>query len=197
MDMKVRDVALNFDAVDSRLLGLVAKGLPLVPRPYAVMGYELGITEAEVMRRLARLTEQGFIRRFGVIVRHRELGYRANAMVVWDIPDDSVAQVGRCFGDHEFVTLCYHRPRRLPQWRYNLFTMIHGRDRGEVLTRVAELGASCSVPGVVHDVLFSGQRFKQRGALYATRQPAANSMTFAASTRALAPSDRKEFGSVR
>ena len=168
--MKVSHLSSVLDVLDRELLLLAAQGLPLVSRPYAALGDLLGLSESEVMYRLATLIEQGLVKRFGVIVRHRELGYRANAMVVWDIPDDLVAQVGRGFGDHEFVTLCYRRPRRLPQWRYNLFTMIHGRDRAEVLKRVNELVSQCVVPGVVYDILFSGRRFKQRGALYDTRQ---------------------------
>lgn len=177
MDVRVNRSAAELDAIDSQLLNLVAKGLPLVARPYKEIGRALGVSEAKVTQRLACLTEQGVIKRFGVIVRHHELGYRANAMVVWDVPDDRVAQVGRCFGDHKFVTLCYRRPRRSPQWRYNLFTMIHGRDRSEVLDRVGELVASCSIREIVYEVLFSGRRFKQRGALYDTRQPAVATAT--------------------
>ena len=94
---------------------------------------------------LAQLQEQGVIKRIGVVVRHHELGYRANAMVVWDIPDDRVSALGHCIGKFDFVTLCYQRPRRLPAWRYNLFCMIHGRDREEVLSLVAQLKEQCGL----------------------------------------------------
>jgi hypothetical protein len=87
-------------------------------------------------------------------------------MVVWDIPDEEVSAVGRCFGAFDFVTLCYQRPRRLPRWRYNLFTMIHGRDRAQVLGRVEELASRCALGEPPHAVLFSRRRFKQRGAHY-------------------------------
>ncbi len=184
--------ATYFDAIDSQLLRTVAEGLPLVPRPYAAVGEALGIAEVDVMQRLALMHQRGLIKRFGVIVRHHELGYRANGMVVWDIRDDLVARVGQCFGDHEFVTLCYRRPRRPPQWRYNLFTMIHGRDRADVLARVDELVASCGIPDVVHEVLFSGRRFKQRGALYDSRLP-----TAVQAFRALAADEGEQYGPAR
>ena len=118
------------------------------------------------MARFWMLQNLGVIKRFGVVVRHHELGYRANAMVVWDIPDERVRDIGQQLGDFAFVTLCYRRPRRLPVWPYNLFTMIHGRDREQVLARVEELVQACGLGDVARDVLFSQRRFKQRGARY-------------------------------
>ena len=156
------------DLRDLALLEAVESGLPLVAKPYATVGERLGMPESEVLARFWRLREAGLIKRFGVVVRHHELGYRANAMVVWDVPDDRVRAIGQCFGGFGFVTLCYQRPRRLPEWRYNLFTMIHGKDRGQVLARVSELAAHCELNGIDHDILFSRRRFKQRGARYGT-----------------------------
>jgi DNA-binding Lrp family transcriptional regulator len=87
-------------------------------------------------------------------------------MVVWDVPDDEVAELGRCLSGFEFVTLCYRRPRHLPQWSYNLFCMIHGRDREAVLEKFNLMIESCGLEDIPKAVLFSRRRFKQRGALY-------------------------------
>lgn len=154
------------EPMQQSLIAAIQGGLPLVPRPYAAIGEQLGLSEREVMGRVQALLEQGVIKRLGVVVRHRELGYDANAMVVWDIPDERVRELGACLGRFPFVTLCYRRPRRLPEWRYNLFTMIHGQDREQVLARVEELVASCGLQDVAHQALFSQRRFKQRGASY-------------------------------
>lgn len=151
---------------ETALIGAVQRGLPLVSRPFAKIGEGIGLPESEVIAGLAQLLEQGVIKRMGVVVRHRELGYRANAMVVWDIPDGRVSALGHCVGKFDFVTLCYQRPRRLPAWRYNLFCMIHGRDRDEVLSLVAQLEEQCGLHDVPHEVLFSQRRFKQCGARY-------------------------------
>ena len=62
--------------------------LPFVSRPYAAIGKKIGLSEKEVIEHLADWQADGTIRRMGVIVRHHELGYRANAMVVWNIPDE-------------------------------------------------------------------------------------------------------------
>lgn len=155
------------DAKDLQLVRAVQQGLPLVSRPYAEIGARIGLAESEVIARLQRLLAHGAIKRMGVVVRHRELGYRANAMVVWDVPDLRVNALGHCLAQFEFVTLCYQRPRRLPDWPYNLFCMIHGRDRCSVLGRVEELVQRCGLGDIPHAVLFSRRRFKQRGAWYA------------------------------
>ncbi len=153
---------------DKRLIAVLEDGLPLTSRPYLELGRRIGLEEDAVISRISRLLEMGLIKRLGVIVRHRELGYRANAMVVWDVPDEDAEAVGRCFSRFDFVTLCYRRPRRLPDWPYNLFCMVHGRERRAVLAQVDELAEACAVEGVPYDVLFSGRRFKQRGAVYSS-----------------------------
>lgn len=152
--------------LDKQLIAEIQEGLPMVSRPYLHIAEKLGVSEAQVIERLQYFVEQDLIKRMGVVVRHRELGYRANAMVVWDIPDDKIAELGHCMGKFEFVTLCYQRPRRLPEWPYSLFTMIHGHDRDEVLSNLEHLVQSCQLDNFAHEALFSVKRFKQRGAIY-------------------------------
>lgn len=150
---------------DLRLIAAVEEGLPFAERPYLAVGRRAGMSEAEAIDGLRRLQESSVIKRFGVVVRHRELGYSANAMVVWDIADEGVGEVAQCFTAHAFVTLCYRRPRRLPDWPYNLFCMIHGREHAAVLARIEELARAAGVRDVPRAVLFSRRRFKQRGAI--------------------------------
>jgi len=156
----------NLAQRDMELIEAIQEGLPLVSRPYAAVGESIGMSEQEVMDHLAEMQANGIIKRMGVIVRHRELGYRANAMVVWDVTDSRVRELGNCFSQFDFVTLCYQRPRHLPDWPYNLFCMIHGRDRVAVLDNIQRLADACGVHSVPHTVLFSRRRFKQRGAIY-------------------------------
>lgn len=151
---------------ESRVIGAIQSGLPLVSSPYTAMGESIGLSETTVIGCLQNLIQQGVIKRMGIVVRHHELGYRANAMVVWDVSDEEVSSLGSCLGKLEFVTLCYRRPRRLPAWRYNLFCMIHGHDREEVLARVEEMRQGCGLQHIAHEVLFSTRRFKQCGARY-------------------------------
>lgn len=157
---------LALDAQDYALVAAIQDGLPLVERPYAAIGATIGLPESEVLRRLEQLLNQDVIKRFGIVVRHHELGFRANAMVVWDIPDARIDEFGRCVGASGLVNLCYQRPRRLPDWPYNLFCMIHGKDRDAVLDRLEQVRDQCGLVDFKHVVLFSKQRFKQTGARY-------------------------------
>jgi len=154
------------DERDQDLITLIQTGLPISKTPYADLGKSLDMDEEEVITRLKGLIDDKVIKRLGVVVRHHELGYRANAMVVWDVPDDIISELGSCMGQFDFVTLCYRRPRRLPDWPYNLFTMIHGQDRDDVLENVQLLVESCDLNEIGHKALFSTRRFKQRGAIY-------------------------------
>jgi len=156
-------------AADHRLIAAVQDGLPVVPRPYAEVGCQLGLSEDQVIAGLSRLLAEGVIKRLGIVVRHHELGYRANAMVVWDVPDERVGDVGRQLAALPYVTLCYRRPRRLPAWPYNLFCMIHGRDRSAVEAQIEEAVRAIGLGDLPRAVLFSRRRFKQRGARYAPK----------------------------
>lgn len=159
-------IPVVLDEQDVALIAEIQTGLPLTPCPYAEIGQRIGLSESAVIERLQRLLQVGAIKRFGVVVRHHEIGYRANAMTVWDIPDEKVSELGECMGRFEFVTLCYRRPRRLPDWPYNLFTMVHGRDRDEVLSNISHMAERCGLASIQYEVLFSKRRFKQRGAIY-------------------------------
>jgi len=168
---ELNQLVLQISAEDRALIRAVEHGLPIVSRPYASIAQQLGTTESNIINRLGRLIDNGAIKRYGVVVRHRELGYRANGMVVWDVPDHEVSRLGQCIGRFPCVTLSYRRPRRPPEWPYNLFTMVHGRDREEVTRKVREIVESCGLYDFSHTILFSTRRFKQRGAQYS--QPAA------------------------
>lgn len=165
--------ALELDALDYALVEAIQEGLPLVARPYAEVAAFIGTSEADVLIRLGRLLDHGVIKRLGIVVRHHELGFRANAMAVWNIPDQLVDEFGRCVGASGLVNLCYQRPRRLPEWPYNLFCMIHGKDRDAVLQHLEHLRDQCGLTEFPCEVLFSKRRFKQTGARYVAAQPKA------------------------
>ena len=84
-------------------------------------------------------------------------------MTVWDVPDEKVREYGRRIGALEFVSHAYHRPRHLPEWPYNLFAMVHGRDRGEVLKKSEAIAALLGADNRGHEVLFSTRILKKTG----------------------------------
>jgi siroheme decarboxylase len=151
------------DAIDRRLIGATGAGLPLVAEPYRAIARAVGIDQQEVLDRLRRLADRGAIRRIGAIPNHYALGLTANGMSVWNVADDAVVEAGRAVGALAFVSHCYERPRRLPVWPYNLFAMVHGRSRAEVMDKVRRIASVIGPAAREHDVLFSTRILKKTG----------------------------------
>lgn len=153
---------------DREIVQALMRGLPLNARPYAAIANTLGRDEAEVMARIRVLSAARIIARLGVIVRHRALGWRSNAMVVWDLPHDAITRAGPVLAAQPGVTLCYERTPVAGVWPYRLYSMIHAQSRKEALARLAAAAAVLpELQGAPHLALFSNRCFKQTGALVA------------------------------
>ena len=157
------DTEPPIDALDRRLIQATQAGLPLVERPYHHLAGQLGVPAEDVVRRLNRMLDAGIIRRIGVVPNHYTLGYRANGMSVWDVPDEDISAIGRQVGALDFVSHAYHRPRHLPMWPFNLFAMVHGRSREEVEAKVAEIADLIGPADRGHSILYSTRILKKTG----------------------------------
>jgi DNA-binding Lrp family transcriptional regulator len=153
-------------AAEQALVRKTVRGLPLVPAPYAEIERQAGLGEGEAVGLLKKMLEDGRIRRIGAVIRHRRLGYQANAMVVWDVPDERASELGRALAHDPAVTLCYRRARSLPDWPYNLYCMVHGRERSRVVFHIERLCAERGLGEFARAVLFSTRCFSQRAASY-------------------------------
>ncbi|MGQ0522891.1 MAG: siroheme decarboxylase subunit beta [Betaproteobacteria bacterium] len=153
----------RLDDIDRRIILATQGGLPLVPRPYHVVAGQAGTTPEEVMHRMERMREEGTIRRIGAVPNHYALGYRANAMAVWDVEDDAIDALGVIIGALPFVSHCYRRVRRPPRWPYNLFVMVHGTNRCEVEDKVRHIAALIGAASRGHAMLYSKRILKKTG----------------------------------
>lgn len=154
---------MSLDAIDRRLVQATQAGLPLVAQPYHAIAEQLGLSAEEVMGRFAAMQASGAIRRIAAVPNHYALGYRANGMSVWDVPDDKISELGQRIGALEFVSHCYHRPRHPPDWPYCLFAMVHGRDRGAVEDQVARIAELLGPDDRGHEILYSTRILKKTG----------------------------------
>lgn len=153
----------ELDDTDRAIVRATQAGLPLVPRPYGQIAEALGLGEGDVMERLRRMLAGGIIRRIGAVPNHFALGLDRNAMTVWDVDDATVSRHGREIGALEFVSHCYHRPRALPLWPYNLFAMVHGRSDEEIAAKTAMIAARFGGDCRASDVLVSKRILKKTG----------------------------------
>lgn len=151
------------DPVDRRIVEATQAGLPLTQQPYHGVADKLGLEAEEVKRRIRRMLEAGAIRRIGAVPNHFALGWKANGMSVWNVPDEYVDEAGRIFGALDYVSHCYRRPRHPPEWPYNLFAMVHGRSRDEVEDRLVRMAAMLLDWDQGHEVLYSTRILKKTG----------------------------------
>lgn len=151
------------DPIDRRLIAATEAGLPIVERPYAQIASDMDLMEDDVISRLTAMQTQGIIRRIALAPNHYRLGMTANGMTVWDVDDAHVSDLGMRVGALPFVTHCYRRPRALPQWRYNLFAMVHGSDRTEVEAKRLEIAQLLSEFCRANTVLYSTRILKKTG----------------------------------
>jgi DNA-binding Lrp family transcriptional regulator len=153
----------GIDPVDRQIILATQAGLPLVEQPYDALAAELGIDVDEVLARIRAMQASGVIRRIAAVPNHYALGYRANGMSVWNVPDEQARAIGRQVGALDFVSHCYLRPRHLPMWPYNLFAMVHGTTREQVAAGVEEIAALLGEHCRGHEVLYSTRILKKTG----------------------------------
>ncbi len=158
---------------DRELIQKMTEGLPLITRPFEEIARQLGIGEARVLTRLSELAEIGVLPRIGIIVRHRTLGWRSNAMVVWDVPPHDIDRAGAALAAQPAVTLCYRRRRYENDWPYNLYCMVHARSREEAHNAIDEAAKAATLEGCTRQILFSLRCFKQTGAMLVAPKEAA------------------------
>ncbi|MDZ7711353.1 MAG: Lrp/AsnC family transcriptional regulator [Roseovarius sp.] len=154
---------MSIDATDRRIIAATQNGLPLVPEPYAALANTLGMDEAALCDRLRAMQERGIIRRIALAPNHYALGMVANGMSVWDVDDARIADLGPQVGALDYVSHSYERPRALPDWRYNLFAMIHGTSRDEVEEKRAAIRALLGDACRAQDILYSTKILKKTG----------------------------------
>jgi siroheme decarboxylase len=150
---------------EQALAALAERGLPLVQRPFDFWAAELGWSSSAVLDTLKRWKAVGTLRRFGMVVRHHDVGFAANAMTVIQAPQDQVDALGQALAAQPGVTLVYQRVTD-PLWPYNLYFMVHGRARASAEALVTQALAASGAAALPHVSLFSVRRFKQTGGRY-------------------------------
>ncbi len=153
----------SLDTIDKLIIEKTQSGLPITSKPYHAIAEELDLEPDEVMQRIKNLCNLEVIRRIGVVPNHYKLGYKANGMTVWDVPDEKINELGNKIGALNFVSHCYHRPRYLPDWPYNLYAMVHAHDKETTDKYINEIAALLGDADRQHTVLYSTRILKKSG----------------------------------
>jgi len=139
--------------------------MPVLEEPYAPAAERLGVSQEEVLARLASLRERNGLRRVAAILYHRRAGFSANGMGVWQVPDDEILDTGRRMAAFRGISHCYQRPT-YPDWPYSVFTMAHGRSKEECDAILDSIAEATGITG--RATLYSSTEFKKVRMLYFT-----------------------------
>lgn len=154
---------MTIDQIDRQIIVATQSGLPLVSQPYQAIADQLELSAEDVMQRIRAMQENGVIRRIGAVPNHYKLGYRYNGMTVWNIIDEKIDDLGRQVGMLDFVSHCYHRPRTMPEWPYNLFAMVHSKSESGVKEKISVIAELLGEFNQGQDVLYSTRILKKTG----------------------------------
>jgi DNA-binding Lrp family transcriptional regulator len=148
---------------DKHFIRELQKDLKVIPEPFKEMAENLGITTTELFAKAKEYEKNGVMRRFAAILRHRDAGFSANGMVVWQVPEDRIDEIGYKLAAFPQVSHCYRRPV-YSDWQFNLFSMIHARTL-EAAERIAvEMSETVGIKD--YRILFSSREFKKERVKY-------------------------------
>lgn len=148
---------------EKRIIYLLQGDLPVAERPFDWLAEQVGLTEEEVIALIARLKENGVIRRFGATLRHQQSGFPANVMVAWRVDEDRIEEIGPELAGFRMVSHCYQRTVT-HEWTYNLYTMVHGQSREDCRATVREMAEATGMDD--YQLLYSVEELKKTSMRY-------------------------------
>lgn len=153
----------RIDRIDRLIIRHMSGDIGGNRRPYRVIAEKIGITETEVVDRVRKFRDNGLLRRIGAVLGHRRAGFSANGMIVWNVADDRVDDVGHVMASFREVSHCYVRPR-LPHWPGNLYTMVHGTSEDECRDVARRMSEKTGLED--YKILFSTRELKKTSMIY-------------------------------
>lgn len=151
------------DELDNEIIRYLQRSLPVIQEPFKSISERLAISEGELMQRIKSLQEQGIIRRIGAVLDHRNVGFIANAMVVWSVQEAEIERVGKFMSEQREVSHCYQRIS-CPGWEYNLYTMVHAKTTEACEQIIKRLSDAVAIDR--YEVLYSVRELKKSAYLY-------------------------------
>jgi len=160
---KMEGKAEKISETDKEYIRQLQKDIEIIKEPFKSITNSLGISLEELFNQVKEYEKIGIMRRFAAILRHRQAGFTANGMIVWNVPEDGIDQIGLKIASFPQVSHCYRRPI-YPDWEFNLFSMIHARtiDAAEKIAK--EISEIIKIDK--YRILFSSREFKKERVKY-------------------------------
>ena len=147
------------DEIDRKLLAQTEKGIALTQEPFNEIALQLGIPQKEVITRLNSLKEEGVIRKFGASIKPNNIGFSANALIAWKVPANRIQEVGAYLSKLSDISHCYERKAVNGRWEFNLYTVMHARERESIQRIVNQISIETAVNE--YKILYSTRDLKR------------------------------------
>jgi DNA-binding Lrp family transcriptional regulator len=155
---EIKNIKFEPTEEDKDFIRELQKDMEIIDEPFVNAAKNLGITEDELFSKMKHYESMGVLRRFAAILRHRQVGFTANGMIVWKVPEDRITSVGETLGSFPQVSHCYERPT-YDDWPYNVFSMIHCKTHDEAYEVAKTIQDQIDVNE--YKILFSSREFKK------------------------------------
>ncbi|WP_038041395.1 Lrp/AsnC family transcriptional regulator [Thermodesulfobacterium hveragerdense] len=139
-------------------------GLLICEKPFLEIAKKHNLSQEEVFEAIKSLLQKRVITRLGITLRHNLAGIEGNAMVAWKVEEERAEEVGQALAQRPYISHCYLR-KTYPDWPYNLYTMVHGKSREEVLSVVKEISEEFGLKE--YEILFTQREIVRKHAKYA------------------------------
>jgi DNA-binding Lrp family transcriptional regulator len=149
--------------LDKKIIRRLQENISITEHPYKEIADEFSLSEDELIDKIKSYNKAGILKRIGAILYHRKAGFKANAMVVWKIEDNNLDQVGKYIASIDKVSHCYER-KPCSAWNYNLYTMIHEKDRESCDKVIQSIAENIRVEN--YKVLYSTKELKKTSMKY-------------------------------
>lgn len=148
---------------DKEIIKVLQEEFPICEEPYKVLAERVGMSEEDFIRRVQEFMDEKKIRKMGAVLRHRESGFKANALCAWNVPPEKKDEIAQIFSAHPAVSHCYDR-NTAPNWIYNLYTMVHAKTREECNEIISELSLLTGISDF--QIMYSKKEWKKTGMKY-------------------------------
>ncbi|MBW8016093.1 MAG: Lrp/AsnC family transcriptional regulator [Planctomycetes bacterium] len=137
-------MVIALSEIERRLLAEIQHGMPASSTPYRDVAEKIGVDIDDVLEILNSWKKDGRMRRVGAIVNHFKVGLQAGAMVVWQVEEDRIEEVGKMMASFPEVSHAYERPSN-DQWPFNVYTMVHGPGAEDVRDTIKKMSAKVGI----------------------------------------------------
>ena len=155
--------AVPVSETDKAVIRELQEDLPLTSRPFDDMASRLGVSTTQLFELAQEFQERKIMRRYSAVLHHRRSGFRANAMIVWQVPPERSEEVGMIMAEHQAVTHCYERPT-FPDWPYTHFTMVHATTAEGCEEVASEISQATGI--TENQMLYSTREYKKTRVRY-------------------------------